>query len=269
MRYLFAACMPFFLVVACSDGGSDDPAQPIGNMAPQAAFTSPTTADERSSFNASAGGSSDPDGMIVSYSWSIVNTDQIDITLQGEDTENLSISVGEIQNSADIQIMLSVTDDLGESASASSVVSINEVDAQLLPPMPNEQDSLATVAGIDTDGDGVRDDVERSILGLYPLNTPRREVLLIGASAIQMQVMAGNDGDQAESDAASERSADFAACALSSGSVETVRQDLAALKLFTLNTDARRQAYLDYEASRAGTIQRAVDPSLVDCTFEF
>ena len=121
--------------------------------------------------------------------------------------------------------------------------------------------------GIDTNGNGVRDDVEHSLYRLYPLDTPRREILLIGAQVAQMEMLAGSENNQSASDAASERSAEFAACAIAGNiDIVTLQQDIAALKLFALNTDARRRAYLAYKASRAGTVQRAINPDSANCS---
>ena len=101
------------------------------------------------------------------------------------------------------------------------------------------------------------------------LDTPRREVLLIGAQAVQMKLLAGSDNSSNAADAASRRVSEFIACALASDiDIRALQKDIAIVDFFALNTEARRQAYLAYEASRAGTVQRAIDPNSANCSWE-
>ena len=109
--------------------------------------------------------------------------------------------------------------------------------------------------------------MEHSLYALYPLDTPRREVLLIGAQTVQMKLLVGSDNNPNAGDAASQRSAEFVACALASDiDIRALPKDIALVDFFALNTEARRQAYLAYEASRAGTVQRAIDPNSANCS---
>lgn len=51
-----------------------------------------------------------------------------------------------------------------------------------IPPDPGKEKGNATLLGIDSDGDGVRDDVQRYLLANYSDNRPLRNVLSLSAS---------------------------------------------------------------------------------------
>ena len=246
-------------------GGSAPAPAPAANVPPQAAISAPSSANERTSAEISGTGSSDSDGSIASYQWSLDNPDDINVSIENPTQVNTKLVFGEIQTTADITLNLKVTDNADATASAQTTIRIAEIDAATLPPEPDAEAGRQTVQGIDTNGNGVRDDVEHILYRLYPLDTPRREMLLIGAQAMQMELLAGSENNQSAGDVASQRSAEFIACAFASR-IPGVLDDTDALNFFTLNTEARGQAYLAYEASRAGTVQRAIDPNSANCS---
>ena len=250
------------LLSAC--GGGSVPA-PAANVPPQAAISAPSSANERTSAEISGTGSSDSDGSIVAYQWSLDNPDNINVSIENPTQVNTKLVFGEVQTTADITLNLKVTDNADATASAQTTIRIAEIDAAALPPEPDAEAGRQTVQGIDTNGNGVRDDVEHSLYRLYPLDTPVRELLLIGAQATQMEVLAGSKNDSRAGDAASQRSAEFAACSIIASRIY-ISDDIATLNFFTLDTDARHQAYLAYEASRSGTVQPAIDPDSANCS---
>ena len=246
-------------------GGGSAPA-PAANVPPQAAISAPSSANERTSAEISGTGSSDSDGSISAYEWSLDNPDNINVSIENPTQVNTKLVFGEIQTTADITLNLKVTDNADATASAQTTIRIAEIDAATLPPEPDAEAGRQTVQGIDTNSNGVRDDVEHSLYRLYPLDTPRREMLLIGAQAVQMELLAaGSENPQSAGDVASRRSAEFIACAIASR-ISGVLNDTDAVDFFTLDADARIQAYLAYEASRAGTVQRAMDPNSANCS---
>ena len=247
-----------------STGGSSAPA---ANVPPSAAIGAPNSANERTSAQISGTGSSDSDGSIAAYRWSVDNPDNIDVSIENPKQANTRLIFGEIETAAAVTLRLKVTDNADATASAQTTIRIIEIDAAALPPEPDAEAGRQTVQGIDTNGNGVRDDVEHSLYRLYPLDTPRREMLLIGAQTVQMKLLAGSDNNPDAGDAASRRSAEFVACALASDiDIRALQKDIAIVDFFALNTEARRQAYLAYEASRAGTVQRAIDPNSANCS---
>ena len=253
------------LLSACGGGGGGGSAPaPAANVPPQAAISAPSSANERTSAEISGTGSSDSDGSIAAYQWSLDNPDNINVSIENPTQVNTKLVFGEVQTTVDITLNLKVTDNADATASAQTTIRIVEIDAARLPPEPDAEAGRQTVQGIDTNGNGVRDDVEHSLYRLYPLDTPRRETLLIGAQATQMEVLAGSENDPRAGDAASQRSAEFAACSIASRIY--IFDDIATLNFFTLDTDARHQAYLAYEASRSGTVQPAIDPDSANCS---
>ena len=256
------------LLSACGGGGGGGGGSaPAANVPPQAAISAPSSANERTSAEISGTGSSDSDGSISAYQWSLDNPDNIDVSIENPTQVNTKLVFGEIQTTVDITLNLKVTDNADATASAQTTIRIAEIDAATLPPEPDAEAGRQTVPGIDTNGNGVRDDVEHSLYRLYPLDTPRREMLLIGAQAVQMQLLAASDNNPNAGDAASQRSAEFVACALASDiDIRALQKDIAIVDFFALNTEARRQAYLAYEASRAGTVQRTIDPNSANCS---
>ena len=246
-----------------SAGGS----APAANVPPSAAISAPNSANERTSAQISGTGSSDSDGSIAAYQWSVDNPDHINVSIEDPTQVNTRLILGEIETAAAITLRLKVTDNADATASAQTTIRIIEIDAAALPPRPDAQANRQTIRGIDTNDNGVRDDMEHSLYALYPLDTPRREVLLIGAQTVQMKLLAGSDNNPNAADAASQRSAEFVACALASNiDIRALQKDIAILDFFALNTEARRQAYLAYDASRAGTVQRAIDPNSANCS---
>ena len=254
-----------------SNGGRDSSSggapAPAANIPPSAVISAPNSANERTSAQISGAGSSDSDGSIAAYQWSVDNPDNIDVSIENPTQVNTRLILGEIETAAAITLRLKVTDNADATVSAQTTIRIIEIDAAALPPRPDEQANRQTIQGIDTNDNGVRDDMEHSLYALYPLDTPRREVLLIGAQAAQMQLLAGSDNNPNAGDAASRRSAEFIACALAGDiDIRALQKDIAIVDFFALNTEARRQAYLAYEASRAGTAQRVIDPNSANCS---
>ena len=262
--WIFSVLLLSACVGGGSSGGGSDPA---ANVLPSADISAPNSANERTSAVISGTGSSDSDGSIAAYQWSLDNPDNINVSIENPTQANAKLVSGEVETAADITLILQVTDNAGATASTQTTIRIVEIDASKLPPRPDEQASIQTVQGIDTNANGVRDDMEHKLYALYPLDTPRREILLMGAQVIQMQVLvgmqvlAGSPNSQSAGDAASRRSAEFAAC-----SIGILTEDIPLLELFILNTAARHRAYLAYQTSRGGTVQRAIDPNSANCS---
>ena len=217
----------------------------------------------------------------MAYQWSLVNPDpdKVNVSIDNPMQANAKLVFGEVKTAADITLNLQVTDNAGSTSSVQTTVRVAEIDAAGLPPRPDVQASLQTVPGIDTNGNGVRDDMEHDLYDIYPLDTPRRKVLLVGAQAMQMQVLVGmqllaGSANPSAGDAASQRTAEFIACAVGNmGGIDSIdsdflalEEDIALLQLFTLNTAARDRAYIVYQESRGGTVQDSIDPKSANCS---
>jgi hypothetical protein len=159
-----------------------------------------------------------------------------------------------------------VTNSSGAISVSDHSIQAREVDRAALPPRPGAAESMATVPGIDTDGDLVRDDVEYSIYDLYPSDARRREILLIGAKALQMKILSGAANNVSAADSASEQSALFANCMVEIDAAKA-ESEYYTLLSFSVNTPGREDAYRAYEQSRSGTVQRAINPEGAACSF--
>ena len=69
------------LLSACGGGGGGGSAPPA-NVPPQAAISAPSSANERTSAEISGTSSSDSDGSIASYQWSLDNPDNINVSIE-------------------------------------------------------------------------------------------------------------------------------------------------------------------------------------------
>ena len=143
-----------------------------------------------------------------------------------------------------------------------------EADENGLPPDPGPATNEG-VAGVDSDEDGVRDDVERAIYTLYRGDEEMLAVQLFGARALQMTLNAGSVGDDVASDLASDATFRWVTCLVT---VEAERghapgwagRETAKVKLLTKNTELRHAAAAAYERLRDGTavVAPASDPAL-------
>ncbi len=68
----------------------------------------------------------------------------------------------------------------------SQKINLADVQGTALPPPPNEQENNATVAGLDKNNNGIRDDVELAIFAKYPNSARVRAAELQYAMALQM-----------------------------------------------------------------------------------
>lgn len=84
------------------------------------------------------------------------------------------------------------TDANGNSATATQIVTVNDASVLAgLPPDPGAA-GMATLEGIDSDGDGVRDDVQRWIAMAYPNSQKVRAALTQAALTMQTFLMSAN-----------------------------------------------------------------------------
>ncbi len=113
-------------------------------------------------------------------------------------------------------------------------------------------DTAATVAGVDADNDGVRDDVETYIDQTYSSGTdgPTRDALRQYARAVQAAML--DAGDQSRSVTHAESRFRAIECLMARRPVDfpTVFSDLRAR---ILNTDARSKAYLQADGQVTAT----------------
>jgi len=125
---LCAFSTSILLLQAC---GNDGP----GNLAPSASATASSesiSVGDSPIVELSAAGSSDSDGSIQSFSWA--QTGGTSVTLENSDTETTSFSVPTITQAETLTFELTVTDNSGETSTASVTVDVPAGSASSCPP---------------------------------------------------------------------------------------------------------------------------------------
>lgn len=125
---------------------------------------------------------------------------------------------------------------------------IEQEDNEVLPPDPGEA-GKQTLLGVDSDSDGVRDDIQRYIYFAYPDNEKVRVALTQIAIEYQGLLAQASDPDSAFNHAT--RMARHGEC-VDYIQGETASDTLAALKAEILNTKERSLAYVNYSNSLGG-----------------
>lgn len=124
-------------------------------------------------------------------------------------------------------------------------LTMNDVMGVNLPPAPDPLVKDATVAGVDANSNGIRDDVELAIFAEYPNSAKIRAALLQYALALQMYLVAVLNSDTliavAQED---ERASSCLADQLSRNNIQTYYRDLQEkkneIKGMILNTEERQ-----------------------------
>jgi hypothetical protein len=121
-----------------------------------------------------------------------------------------------------------------------------------LPPDPGALGS-ATIAGVDADGDGVRDDVQRFVMLSYPDSQRTQAALLQLARALQAWLaVPARDADAAH--AAAEQSGRASECLFAVTTAEKAYAASTELKLRVLDTAARQDAFYAADALLGGSV---------------
>ena len=264
MSVLLASC----LLSACGGSDSNDTEapsqpQPPSNISPTAIFSQPDDIYERGEFVVDATDSNDSDGSISSYSWSIDLGDYTGNNISLSDNgANSTLVVGEIEEDVTVSVNLTVTDNDGATDDYSSTITISELDFEKLPPMP-ENPTLGLV-GTDSDGDGVRDDVEIKVYNLYPLSKDNREVSRKTAQVFQNVLVTGDSEDDLDDGGAAEELSKLASCYIDHTSLNG-REEVAKIRSILIDTPERMAAYEKFLMSRNGTVQRTLEANFEEC----
>ncbi|WP_417347675.1 PKD domain-containing protein [Ferrimonas sp.] len=253
------------LLSACggSDSDNNPEPQPQVNLLPVAQLDGPASVPERTSVLLSAEASSDSDGGIVSYQWQLnlngYDDGQISLLPSGE---TATLKVGELAEDAEIEVAITVLDDQGADDTFALILTLEELDRDQLPPMPDNPDEAVT--GVDADSDGVRDDVEIKILELYPLSQPERELARMGAAKYAEVIASGTEEDDVKQTLAANELAKMSACFVGEYGMDASKK-AAVIRALMLNTRERQQAYDAFDRSRSGTVGNSYDPADLDC----
>ncbi|MBA6389912.1 hypothetical protein H4J38_03860 [Colwellia sp. BRX10-3] len=261
-----AIMLSSILLSACGDSESKDEVStppPSENVAPTASFTLANDLQERAEFTIDGANSSDSDGSISTYNWTIdlgqYSGENISLN---QNNASATLVVGEIAEDVTATITLTVTDNDNSTDEFSSTVIISELDVAMLPPMPIEPDLGLT--GTDSDNDGVRDDLEIAIYKLYPLSKDNREVSRNAVLVFNNVLVTGDSIDDLDDGDASEKLAKLASCYIDHTDLNG-RHEVAKIKALTFDTEERLKAFEKYKVGRNGTVQRTVEATFDEC----
>jgi len=108
----------------------------------------------------------------------------------------------------------------------------------------------ATLQGIDSDNDGVRDDVQIAIAERYPSEIDSQHVLRQQAVSLQDSIMAGDSGDQNNMVQVSQQIKRATKCLTST--MPDPAEDAGFIETQVVNTKARSDAYMRFNAAGSG-----------------
>ncbi|SMN01704.1 hypothetical protein SPONN_2781 [uncultured Candidatus Thioglobus sp.] len=132
-----------------------------------------------------------------------------------------------------------------------------------LPPDPGEAGKL-TIEGIDSDNDGVRDDIQRYIAITYPASESIRRVLTDMAKANQDFIFNADDKDKVlEADLERDKQIDCFYYLDSEGAYKKSKKIKAEL----LNTEERTRAYIKADSYLGGMSFRLPSDKKAQCSF--
>lgn len=141
-------------------------------------------------------------------------------------------------------------------------------DTSGLPPDPGVNGKL-TLAGVDADADGVRDDIQRYIAMTYPNSAKTRAALTQDAKVIQASLLDAND--KVKSVRHGEEVSKSSEClGYVLGSSEAAYKAGSLLREVALNTDERNRAYFTYDDQLGGEVFSGTPDSqrASTCTFD-
>ncbi|MET0066221.1 MAG: hypothetical protein ABW076_07735 [Candidatus Thiodiazotropha sp.] len=118
-----------------------------------------------------------------------------------------------------------------------------------LPADPGDAGKI-TLGGIDSDNDGVRDDVQIAIYDRYPNDETKRNALTQNAIALQEAIFAGDTSDSETITVASGLVINAVDCLHET--VDDPTADLGFLELNVVNTSDRSDAYIKFNEALSG-----------------
>ena len=202
--------------------------------------------------------------LTYSLDWAVTNTQSLTHTAVAD---ALTVNTLAVDQDTVVTISVTLTDSESQTAEASFTVTVkNEIIATVEQAIINLErtgklpvlDTSSTIAGVDENDDGLRDDVANYIQSLT-ITTSQKEELVNAAKNIQAALLVDTTNDLLVS-AIGEQSALSAVCiALSFDKAIDAHRYLAKLEALMANTPARVIQYDAYNAARHGSVTRLPD----------
>ncbi len=248
------------VLVAYGDNGSLDTVElALENTAGHTVQTSllPATMDERSQLLLPTHINHRP------VSW-IVDTDDAPLELVKNEQGQITLHSQDVVEDTPVELVASDT--------SRHTLTIKEIDAQKLPPKPKFFAAQKTIEGIDTDGDGVRDEVEHGLYELYGENHQLFRASYWSAYKYQALLNSANEEDMQKQARHAREYMILTSCfRLYSGIKGYARGDYAAaIEALVVNTPERKKASSHADVWLGKNRLRAVLASKEECDqYEF
>jgi len=200
--------------------------------------------------------------------------DTVQLTLKGTYSDGSSSAVNE-----NITYTISPTDSAEVNGSVqasidrvnSNTITLNItwiVNGHVLPPEPDPVENDATLLGVDSNNDGVRDDIERKVYATYPKAIQR--AVMLQAFRAEQKMLA--DPDMVDNAKVWTRDVNkFMYCAMYlqiyKNQDEMKRKDAELTSEWQFNNKERVKIYMDYNKALSGGIYSIPNPLLQDCEF--
>ena len=148
----------------------------------------------------------------------------------------------------------------------SSYIAVELADAPGIPPDPGRRKANSTLLGVDSDNDGVRDDVQRYILALEIDHPFYKRAQLQYAEAVQL-ILAGTFTPEQADDARGLLS-NASGCAWSATGAMQWEKDVDSLMDIILNTQKRRSTYQSILPERRNLFPAPAERADEMCDFD-
>lgn len=153
----------------------------------------------------------------------------------------------------------------------SDAVSLNitwTVNGHTLPPEPDKTVNDSTLLGIDSNNDGVRDDIERKVYATYP-KAIQRAVMMQAFRAKQKMLADPDMVDNAK--VWEKRVTKYIDCTrylyMYKKQARISRKEASLISEWQFNNKARVKTYIDYNKALSGGVYSINKPKLEDCDF--
>ena len=238
---------------------------PLVNEEPAAVISGDLFTNERAEIVFDANNSSDNDGSISTYEWSLDSTQFVGSAIELQvDGKQATLIVEEVGEDQTVSIHLKVTDDDGDSGTTKVEVTIEEIDRAKLPPASSI--SRLTLLGDDIDRDGVRDDMETIILDMYPLAKGTREAARQSVIVLNELLAAGETSSNLELELIAERVSKNISCIHNNDTFNYRAYKL--LRAIMIDTPERIAAYQAFDSKMTGKVQNTVEAQANECKSE-
>ncbi len=197
----------------------------------------------------------------------ILNTQDINVTATYDDNSTLDIT-NDIQWSMSDNSIVSITDNIitpqkegtttlqatynNVASTQINVRVYKEINGYKLPPEPDETLNNSTLLGIDVNGNGVRDDVERKVIETYV--EPIKIELMMSYTKVAQKLLENPVGQALEYQKEFEKASDCSLYLKRQNIYIDVKSKLKFVENNTYNTNRRVRAYLDYNLALSGGV---------------